>query len=156
MRPRSRTNIRCYWNQPEATAESIVDGWLHTGDVARIDEEGFVYIVDRKKDMVIRGGENIYCAEVERVIYQHDGVFEAAVFGLPDERLGEKLACVIMPKPGVTLAEQELRDHIGEHLAAFKVPAVMLFQDEQLPRGATDKIHKRTLRQQVMDSLGIC
>ena len=151
---RSPMNIRCYWNHPEATAETIVDGWLHTGDIARVDDDGFVYIVDRKKDMVLRGGENIYCAEVERIIYQHDAVYEAAVFGLPEERLGEELAAVVMPKPGRTISQEELCDHIAKHLAAFKVPTVILFRDEQLPRGTTDKIHKRTLREQVMKELG--
>ena len=151
---RSPMNIRCYWNRPEATAETIVDGWLHTGDIAHVDEEGLLYIVDRKKDMVLRGGENIYCAEVERVIYQHDAVYEAAVFGLPHERLGEELAAVVMPKPGHTLSVSELCEHVGQHLAAFKVPAVVLFRDEQFPRGATDKIHKRTLRDQVLKELG--
>ncbi len=150
---RSPMNIRCYWNRPEATAEAFVDGWLHTGDIARVDDDGFVYIVGRKKDMVLRGGENIYCAEVERIIYQHDAVYEAAVFGLPDERRGEELAAVVMPKPGRTIFKEELYDHVAKHLAAFKVPAVILFRDEQLPRGATDKIDKRTLREQVMKEL---
>jgi long-chain acyl-CoA synthetase len=151
---RSPMNIRCYWNRPEATEDTIVDGWLHTGDIARVDDDGFFYIVDRKKDIVIRGGENIYCAEVERIIYQHDAVYEAAVFGLPDERLGEELAAVVMQKPGRTVSKEELCDHVAKHLAAFKVPAVVLFRDEQLPRGATDKIHKRTLRDEAMKELG--
>jgi long-chain acyl-CoA synthetase len=151
---KSPMNIRCYWNRPEATAEAIVDGWLHTGDIARIDDDDFVYIVDRKKDMVLRGGENIYCAEVERVIYQHDAVYEAAVFGLPDKRLGEELAAVVMFKPGRQISKDELCKHVANHLAAFKVPAVVQFRDEQLPRGATDKIHKRSLREQVLKELG--
>lgn len=150
---KSPMNIRCYWNRPEATAETIQDGWLRTGDVSVIDADGYLYIVDRKKDMVLRGGENIYCAEIERVIYQHPAVYEAAAFGVPDERLGEELAVVIMPKAGQQLDEGEVRAHIAEHLARFKVPRYVWFVEEQLPRGATGKIHKRTLRDQMLDRL---
>ena len=92
--------IRGYWNKPEATAETIVDGWLASGDLGRIDEEGFLYIEDRAKDMVLRAGENVYCAEVESAIYEHGDVYEAAVFGVPNERLGEEVACVILRQPG--------------------------------------------------------
>ena len=92
--------IRGYWNRPDATADTIVDGWLRSGDIGRIDDEGFVYVSDRAKDMVLRGGENIYCAEVEAAIYEHPAVYEAAVYGIPDERLGEELACHVMVKPG--------------------------------------------------------
>ena len=92
--------IRGYWNKPEATAETIVDGWLRSGDIGRIDEEGFVYVEDRAKDMVLRAGENVYCAEVEAAIYEHPAVYEAAVFGVPHERLGEEVAAAIVPKPG--------------------------------------------------------
>ena len=93
--------IRGYWNRPEATAETIVDGWLRTGDLGRLDDEGFVYVEDRAKDMVIRAGENVYCAEVEAAIYEHPAVHEAAVFGVPHERLGEEVAAVVVPRPGV-------------------------------------------------------
>ena len=104
--------IRGYWNKPEATAETFVDGWLRTGDIGRIDDEGFVYVEDRAKDMVIRGGENIYCAEVEAAIYEHPAVYEAAVFGIPHERLGEELvAAVVMPRPAITSTEAELQRH---------------------------------------------
>ena len=147
---KSPTNMRCYWQQPEATAETIRDGWLRTGDIAEIDEEGYVYIRDRKKDMVLRGGENIYCAEVERVVYLHPAVFEAAAFGVPDERLGEELAVVVMPRPGADLDAAAVRAHVGEHLARFKVPRYVWLQDEQLPRGATGKIHKRALRERML------
>ena len=92
--------IRGYWNKPEATAETIVDGWLRTGDIGRIDDEGFVYVEDRAKDMVLRGGENVYCAEVEAAIYEHPAVHEAAVFGVPHERLGEEVAAAVVPKRG--------------------------------------------------------
>ena len=147
---KSPTNMRCYWRQPEATAETIRDGWLHTGDIAEIDEEGYVYIRDRQKDMVLRGGENIYCAEIERVVYQHPAVFEAAAFGVPDPRLGEELAVVVMPRPGADLDPEAVRAHVAGHLARFKVPRYVWLQDEQLPRGATEKIDKRALRDRML------
>ena len=147
---KSATNMRCYWQQPEATAETIRDGWLRTGDIAEIDEEGYVYIRDRKKDMVLRGGENIYCAEIERVVYQHPAVFEAAAFGVPDPRLGEELAVVVMPRAGADLDPEAVRAHVARHLARFKVPRYVWLQDEQLPRGATEKIDKRALRDRML------
>ena len=141
--------IRGYWNQPEATAETIVDGWLRSGDIGRIDEEGFVYVSDRAKDMVLRGGENIYCAEVEAAIYEHPAVYEAAVYGIPDERLGEEVACHVMVKPGEMLDADELRRFLADRLAKFKIPASITFVDEQLPRNASGKILKRQLRDAV-------
>jgi long-chain acyl-CoA synthetase len=137
--------IRGYWNQPEATAATIADGWLRSGDIGRIDENGFVYVSDRAKDMVLRGGENVYCAEVEAVMYHHPAVYEAAVFGVPDERLGEQVAAVVMTKPDVQLTDDELRRFLGEHLAWFKVPTRMRMVDEPLPRNASGKILKRSL-----------
>jgi acyl-CoA synthetase (AMP-forming)/AMP-acid ligase II len=101
--------IKGYLNREEATADAIQDGWLNTGDIARIDEDGWVFIVDRAKDMVIRGGENVYCSEVEAAIYHHDDVVEAIVFGVPDDRLGEEVAAVIVPKPGVEITADEIR-----------------------------------------------
>ncbi len=147
---KSAANIRCYWQRPEATAETIRDGWLRTGDIAEIDEEGYVYIRGREKDMVLRGGENIYCAEIERVVYLHPAVFEAAAFGVPDPRLGEELAVVVMPRPGADLDPAAVRAHVARHLARFKVPRYVWLQDEQLPRGATGKIHKRALRERML------
>jgi long-chain acyl-CoA synthetase len=138
--------IRGYWNQPEATAETIVDGWLRTGDLGRVDEEGFVYVEDRAKDMVLRAGENIYCAEVEAVIYEHPDVYEAAVFGVPHERLGEELAVAVYPKPGRSLSAGDLQQHVAKHLAAFKVPSRVMIVDCALPRNAAGKILKRSLR----------
>jgi long-chain acyl-CoA synthetase len=138
--------IRGYWNKPEATAETIVDGWLASGDLGRIDDEGFLYIEDRAKDMVLRAGENVYCAEVESAIYEHGDVYEAAVFGVPHERLGEEVACVILRQPGTELDADELKDFLAESLAPFKVPSRIAFADEQLPRNASGKILKRTLR----------
>jgi long-chain acyl-CoA synthetase len=142
--------ISGYWNKPQATAETMHDGWLRTGDIGRIDDEGFVYVEDRAKDMVIRGGENIYCAEVEAAIYEHDAVYEAAVFGIPHERLGEELVAAIVLRPGAELAEDDLKRHVGARLASFKVPSRILVVDQQLPRGASGKILKRELRDQVV------
>ena len=143
---KSVTNMRCYWKRPEATAETIRDGWLRTGDIAEIDEEGYVYIRDRAKDMVLRGGENIYSAEIERVVYLHPAVFEAAAFGVPDERLGEELAVVVMRRPGADLDAEAVRAHVARHLARFKVPRYVWLQDEPLPRLAAGKIDKLALR----------
>lgn len=142
------SNIRCYWNNESATRAAIdEDGFLRTGDVGKLDEDGFLYIVDRIKDIVVRGGENISCIEVESALYEHDAVSEAAVFGLPDERLGETLAAVVMPKPGQSVSAEELMAHVGERLAKFKVPARIDLTDEPLPRGATGKIFKRQLKE---------
>jgi long-chain acyl-CoA synthetase len=139
--------IRGYWNKPVETAETIVDGWLASGDLGRIDEEGFLYIEDRAKDMVLRAGENVYCAEVESAIYDHLGVYEAAVFGVPHERLGEEVACVIVRKPDVDLTEDGLRDFLADSLAPFKIPTRIAFADERLPRNPSGKILKRELRE---------
>jgi long-chain acyl-CoA synthetase len=138
--------IRGYWNKPEETAEVLVDGWLRSGDVGHLDEDGFVYVEDRLKDMVLRGGENIYPAEVEAAIYEHPAVYEAAVFGVPDPRLGEQVAAAVVLKPGASLTVEELQKHVAERLAAFKVPTLITFSTQQLPRGATGKILKRELR----------
>ena len=138
--------IRGYWNNPEATAETIVDGWLKTGDIGRVDDEGFVYLVDRAKDMVLRGGENVYCAEVEAALYEHPDVYEAAVFGIPHERLGEEVAAAVLPKAGHSIDVAELQRFVGERLAAFKVPSRIEVHTESLPRNAAGKILKRDLR----------
>ncbi|MEX2628045.1 MAG: AMP-binding protein [Ilumatobacteraceae bacterium] len=142
--------IKGYLNRPEATAEAIVEGWFNTGDIARIDEDGFVYIVDRAKDMVIRGGENVYCSEVESAIYQHDDVAEVAVFGVPDERLGEEVAAAIVPRPGATLTEDDLRAFLAPLIAKHKIPSRVWFLDEQLPRNANGKFVKRELKSQLV------
>jgi long-chain acyl-CoA synthetase len=141
--------IRGYWNKPEATAETIVDGWLRTGDLGRMDEEGFVYIEDRAKDMILRGGENVYCAEVEAAIYEHPAVYEAAVFGLPHERLGEEVAASIVVRAGSTLDAEELRTFLAEHIAPFKIPTQVFFPTEALPRNPAGKILKRQLRDEL-------
>ena len=139
--------IRGYWNRPEATAETIVDGWLASGDLGRIDDEGFLYIEDRAKDMVLRAGENVYSAEVESAIYDHPGIYEAAVFGVPHERLGEEVAVVIHRKAGSNLDADELRDFLHGKLAAFKSPSRIAFSDDRLPRNPSGKILKRDLRE---------
>jgi acyl-CoA synthetase (AMP-forming)/AMP-acid ligase II len=143
--------IKGYINRPEATAESIQDGWLNTGDIARIDEDGWVFIVDRAKDMVIRGGENVYCSEVEAAIYHHDAVAEAIVFGLPDDRLGEEVAAVIVPREGQSITEQELRDFLKKDLSAYKIPSKVFFRDELLPRNASGKFLKREVRKEFLE-----
>jgi long-chain acyl-CoA synthetase len=144
--------IRGYWNRPDATADTIVDGWLRSGDIGHIDEKGFVYVSDRAKDMVLRGGENIYSAEVEAAIYEHPAVYEAAVYGIPHERLGEELACHVMVRPGEQLDVEELQRFVGERLASFKVPSRVTIVAEQLPRNASGKILKRELRDAALAS----
>ncbi len=142
--------IKGYLNRPEATADSIRDGWFHTGDVATIDDDGFVFIVDRIKDMVLRGGENVYCSEVEAAIYELDGVAEAAVFGVPDDRLGEIVGAAIVLTPGASMTEEQLLERLGEHLAKFKVPERVWFLDESLPRNANGKFVKRDLKESLL------
>ncbi|WP_018147747.1 class I adenylate-forming enzyme family protein [Henriciella marina] len=151
---RGASVIKGYINRPDATAESITDGgWLHTGDIARMDEDDFIYIVDRKKDMVLRGGENIYCAEVEAALYRHDDVAECSVFGLPDERLGEEVAAAIVAKPGRTLTEDDIRAHCSEIMAKHKVPRYIWILDEPLPRNASGKFLKRELRDRLSEKV---
>ena len=134
-----------YLNKPEATAEAIRDGWLHTGDVGYLDEHGFLYITDRIKDMLIRGGENVYSSEVEVAIYDHKSVAECAVFGVPDERLGEEVGVVVYLKPGETATAEELREICKAKLAPFKVPRYIWLTETNLPRNASGKILKKGL-----------
>ena len=138
--------IKGYLNREEATADAIRDGWFRTGDIATIDDDGFVFIVDRAKDMVLRGGENVYCSEVEAAIYEHPDVAEAAVFGVPDDRLGEVVGVAIVRAPGASLDEGVLADFLGGKLAKFKIPERIFFMDEALPRNANGKFMKRELR----------
>jgi long-chain acyl-CoA synthetase len=144
--------VKGYWNKPEATAQTFSAGWLHTGDVARIDGEGFVYIVDRAKDVLIRGGENIYSVEIESVLYEHPAVAEVAVIGIPHPILGEEVGAAVRLRPGTTATEADLREHVGVHLAAFKVPVKIWFLDEELPRNPAGKIVKRDLRDALLPS----
>jgi long-chain acyl-CoA synthetase len=135
-----------YWNNPEATAETFVDGWIKTGDLAKLDEEGFCFIVDRAKDIIIRGGENIYSTEVENVLYDHPAVTDAALIGIPHRTLGEEPAAVVHLAPGQSATEAELQAWVREHLAGFKVPVRILFSEETLPRNANGKIMKSDLK----------
>ncbi|QUD90086.1 class I adenylate-forming enzyme family protein [Phenylobacterium montanum] len=139
--------IKGYINRPDATAQSITDGWLHTGDVARIDEDGFIYIVDRKKDMVLRGGENVYCAEVEACVHHHPAVAECCVFGVPDTRLGEEVAAAIVLRPGQELHVEALREHCEAHISKHKIPRYVWFLKDPIPRNANGKFLKRELRE---------
>ena len=139
--------IKGYWNKPEATAAAITDGWLHSGDVARLDEEGFIYLVDRKKDIVIRGGENVYCVEVEAALCEHPEVLDAAVFGVPHRVLGEEVAAAVKVRSGSALTEDELRAHAAALLARFKVPVRVSIRQEDFPRNPNGKILKSELRE---------
>jgi long-chain acyl-CoA synthetase len=138
--------VKGYWNKPEATAETFHEGWVKTGDLARLDEEGFCFIIDRAKDMLIRGGENIYCIEVENVLYDHPAVMDAALVGIPHKTLGEEPGAVVTLKPDASATEDELRAFVAERLAAFKVPKRVIFWRETLPRNANGKIIKSDLR----------
>ena len=142
--------IRGYWNRPDATAETIVDGWLRSGDLGRLDADGYVYVEDRVKDMILRAGENVYGAEVESAIYEHPAVHEAAVFGVPHERLGEEVGVAILPNDGMTLTPEELWAFLDAKIAKFKIPTQVVIMTEPLPRNAAGKFLKRELQQHVV------
>ncbi len=150
---RSEANMLGYWGRPELTAETIRDGWMSTGDIAVWDEEGYIFIVDRAKDMIISGGENIYSTQVEAAIHQHPGVLEAAVFGVPDEQWGESVKAVVVLKPGATATEQEIIDAAAQHLASYQKPRSVDFV-ESLPKAPTGKILKRQLRDPYWEGAG--
>lgn len=139
-----------YWNRPEATEASFTDGWFHSGDLARVDDEGFVYIVDRAKDMLIRGGENVYCAEVEAALYEHPAVADAAVIGVPHDVLGEEVGAVLVLNPGTELTLEELRAYLKDRIAPFKIPAHLWIRQSELPRNAGGKILKTRLRSEIL------
>lgn len=142
--------VKGYWNKPEATAETFAGGWLHSGDLARLDEQGFVQIVDRKKDMVNRGGENVYCVEVENALAAHHAVFEVAVLGVPDQMMGEKVGAVIVLKPQKSVEDaHDLLEFAKERLGDFKIPQYVVIRREALPRNPGGKILKKRLRQEV-------
>ena len=150
---RSIANFSGYWNNPEATADAIrSDGFFLTGDLGYCDEDGYLYIVDRKKEIIIRGGENISCIEVEQALYAHHDVAEASVFGLPDARFGEVPVAVVFAKPGHALDIAALRKFVGEHIAAFKVPVQIWQESEPLPRLGTEKVNKRALKARYADA----
>ena len=142
--------IRGYWNRPDATAETIVDGWLRSGDLGRLDADGYVYVEDRVKDMILRAGDNVYGAEVESAIYEHPAVHEAAVFGVPHERLGEEVGVAILPNAGMTLTPEELWAFLDTKIAKYKIPTQVVIMTETLPRNAAGKFLKRELQQHVV------
>jgi acyl-CoA synthetase (AMP-forming)/AMP-acid ligase II len=142
--------VRGYWRRPEVNAETFVEGWLHTGDIGRIDEEGFLYIVDRAKDIIIRGGENVSSAEVEAALFEHPAVAEAAAIGIPHLTLGEEVAAVVRLHDGQEVSAAALQSHVRERLAGFKVPSQVWFQKEPFPRNASGKIQKRALKDVVL------
>ncbi|MCW2666896.1 MAG: putative fatty-acid--CoA ligase [Frankiales bacterium] len=137
-----------YWHKPEQTRDTFVDGWLRTGDLARVDDDGLVFIVDRMKDMINRGGENVYCVEVENALNLHPGVGEVAVIGVPDTMMGEKVGAVIVPAEGATIDPAEVKAFAREHLADFKVPQFVAVRTEPLPRNAGGKVLKPVLRKE--------
>lgn len=141
--------VRGYWNKPEATAETFAGGWLRTGDMARLDSQGFVQIVDRKKDMVNRGGENVYCVEVENALSAHPAVFEVAVVGVPDKMMGEKVGAAVVLKPGTSADTTEIIRFAKEHLADFKVPQYVVVRTETLPRNPGGKLLKKQIREKL-------
>ena len=141
---RGHNVMKGYWNHPDATTEAIRDGWFHSGDLARIDEDGYFFIVDRKKDMILRGGYNIYPREIEEVLYEHPAVLEAAVVGIPDDQLGEEVAAAITLKDGAKASPDELREFVKRQVAAYKYPRYVWLVDE-LPKGPTGKILKREI-----------
>ena len=136
--------MRGYHDNPQATAEAFAGGWFHTGDLGYVDEDGFFFIVDRKKELIIRGGYNVYPREVEEVLYAHPAVAEAAVVGVPDERLGEEVKAFVAPKPGATVVEEEIVEYVKARVAAYKYPRIVEIRDE-LPIGPTGKILKKEL-----------
>jgi long-chain acyl-CoA synthetase len=141
---RGHNVMKGYWNRPDATAEVMRDGWLHTGDMARVDEDGYFFIVDRKKDMIIRGGYNVYPREIEEVLYEHPAVLEAAVIGMPDQAMGEEVAAAVVLRPDAEASADDIRSFVKERVAAYKYPRHIWFTDE-LPKGPTGKILKREI-----------
>jgi len=144
------TVVRGYFGMPEETAAAFTDGWFHTGDLGRLDADGNLYVVDRLKDVVIRGGENVYGAEVEAALYEHRDITEAAVIGIPHPQLGEEVGAVVRVRDGAELTEDDVRRHVAARLAAFKVPARVWIRDEELPRNAAGKVLKRELRESLV------
>jgi long-chain acyl-CoA synthetase len=142
---RGHNVMKGYWNRPDATAEVMRNGWLHTGDMARVDEDGYFFIVDRKKDMIIRGGYNVYPREIEEVLYEHQAVLEAAVLAVPDPKMGEEVGAAIVLRPGAEATADDLRAFVKERVAAYKYPRHIWFADE-LPKGPTGKILKREIK----------
>ena len=149
---KSPANMRCYLNKPEATAETMQDGWLRTGDLGVLDADGYVTILDRKKNIIIRGGENIACLDVEGMLHRHPDVLEATAFSVPDERLGEAVGAAVQLRKGTTITRDQMAAFLDGHLAKFKIPAHLWCQHDPLTRGATDKIDRRAIRTACLDN----
>jgi steroid-24-oyl-CoA synthetase len=145
--------VRGYWRKPEATAKAFTKGWLHSGDIARIDEEGFVFIVDRAKDMIIRGGENVYSVIVEAAIFEHPDVADCAVVGIPNATMGEEVAAVVVLRPGRVIEAEEISRYVAQHLARYEVPTRIFFRAEPLPRNPQGKVLKRELRNSLVEEV---
>jgi long-chain acyl-CoA synthetase len=144
IRVRGHNVMKGYWNRPEATRDAIRDGWFHTGDVGRVDEDGYYFIVDRKKDIIIRGGYNVYPREVEEILYEHPAVAEAAVVGVPHPHLGEEVAAAVTLRPGMQATPEQIQDFVKQQIAAYKYPRLVWILDA-LPKGPTGKILKREI-----------
>jgi acyl-CoA synthetase (AMP-forming)/AMP-acid ligase II len=149
---RSPQVVQGYWNDEAATRASFVDGWFHSGDLGMVDADGFISVVDRLKDVVIRGGENVYCAEVEAVLHEHPAVAEVAVVGMKEAVMGERVCAVIVPRPGASVTLGELRTFAAERIGGFKCPEALVLVDE-LPKTATEKIAKNELRTALASSV---
>ncbi len=134
------------WSQPSRTVSAVASGRFHTGDLGYRDEDGFYFVVDRAKDMILRGGENVYCTEIENVLQDHPSIDEAAVVGVPDVEMGERVKAIVHCAQGATLSEADVQGHVAAHLAAFKVPEFVEFTDKPLPRNPAGKILKNVLR----------
>ena len=150
---KSALNMRCYWNKPEETEDALREGWIYSGDLGHLDEEGFLYITGRAKDVIIRGGENITCGEIENVLHDHPAVNEAAVYGSPDDRLGEVVCATIYLRKDCSATEEDIQNHVRSRMAAFKVPSQVHFMDKRLPRIASGKFDKRALKQAAIERL---
>jgi fatty-acyl-CoA synthase len=150
---KSPSGMKEYWNNPQATSETVKDGWIYTGDLARLDEDGYLYIVDRKKDMIISGGENIYPAEIENVLAAHPKILEVAVIGQPDEEWGESPCAIVYAKPGESLTLREVVDFCQGRLGRYKIPKQVITTDQPLPRNPSGKVLKRVLREQMKTEL---
>jgi long-chain acyl-CoA synthetase len=137
-----------YWNRPDATAETVRDGWLHTGDLGYVDDDGLLFVVDRAKDMILRGGENVYCVEIENCLADHPEIDEAAIVGVPDAELGERVKAIVRRAPGGKIDARGVQAHVAAHLASFKVPELVEFTDQPLPRNPAGKLLKNVLRGQ--------
>lgn len=155
MTVKSVCNMRCYLNKPDETSAALQDGWFKTGDLGFIDQDGIITIVDRKKNIIIRGGENIACLDVEGALHQHPAILESCAFAVPHARLGEVVGAAVQTRPGMTLSHEELSDFLQDRIARFKTPEHLWVQTTPLPRGATDKIDRRALRKTCLDSLSL-